>query len=53
MTVPALIDSAGEARIANVTARQRRRGRTRADNLWQDSDTAEGGDTVLHFKANK
>lgn len=49
VTVPALIDSAGGARLANVTARQRRRGRTTAGNLWRDSETAESG-TVLQPK---
>lgn len=50
VTVPALIDSAGGARVANVTARQRHRGRTQAGNLWQDPETAESGRTAFQRK---
>lgn len=53
MTVPALIDSAGGAGVANVAARQRRRGWTRTGNLWQDTDTAESGHSVLPVQDNR
>lgn len=49
VTVPALIDSAGGVRVANVTARQRRRGRTLTGNIWQiyDSHCLSAKDTFL------
>lgn len=55
--MPALVDSAGEARVANVTARQRRRGRqcgripTQLTVVSRQPEIV--GEKKLQFKANE